>query len=93
MLVPLLTVVEICVPLHHTCCQCGMTAPQVVKEGLRIQRLMSSRSLPFFQHVRPTWTFMLGRALWYPAVLSSSGDVKEEGFGSLRRHHRSQAGH
>lgn len=85
--------VEICVPLHHVCCQCGVTARQVVKEWLRIQLLMNSRSLPFFHHVKPTWTFMLGRALWYPAVLSPRGDLKEEGFGLLRRHCRSQAGH
>lgn len=69
-----------------------MVAPQVVKKGLRIQIVMSSRSLPFFQHVKPTWTFMLSRALWYPAVLSSSGDLREDGFYSLRRHHRSQLG-
>lgn len=87
-LLPLLTVV-ICVPLHQMFCQCGMIAPQVVNERLRIQIVMSSRSLPILQHVK---TFMLGRAPWYPAVLSSSGDLREEGFGSLRRHHRSQAG-
>lgn len=81
-----------CGDLHHTCCQCGMVAPQVVKEGLRIQTVMSARSLPFFQHIKPTWTFMLSRALWYPAVLSSSGDLKEDGFGSLRSHPSSQLG-
>lgn len=88
--IPLLTVV-ICVPLHHMCCL-WHDSTQVVKEWPRTQIMKSSRSLPFFQHVKPTWTFMLSRAVWYPAVLSSSGDLKEEGFGSLRRRHRTQAG-
>lgn len=88
MLIPVLTVV-ICVPLHQTFCQCGVIAPQVVKEGFRIQIVMSSRSLPFFQ---PTWTFVLGRALWYPAFSAPVEISRKRVYGSLRRNHRSQAG-
>lgn len=46
MLVPLIIMVEICVPLHHVCCQRGVTHSEMVKEDFSIQVLMNFGSLP-----------------------------------------------